>query len=133
MTHTWDNRFRLWSLDYEDVARRLFHIESFERFKQFMKEIFRVLRWDRATVIVLGRVRVRGRMIDTTGEVAGVIADSMQKSDKHLWYLREEDGVSKEVILELHKGDYEARRIRIDWSKAKLLTVIKEELEVDER
>jgi len=149
-TYAWDNWLRLWFLgyDYEDVARKLFHTESLERFKQFMrevlKEIFRVLRWDRAAIIVLGRVRVRGRIIDMAREVApiaeeigfevaGIIADSIPKSNKYLWYLREEDGVSKEVILELHKGDYEARRIRIDWSKAKPLTVIKEELEVDRR
>ena len=149
-TYAWDNWLRLWFLgyDYEDVARKLFHTESLERFKQFMrevlKEIFRVLRWDRAAIIVLGRVRVRGRIIDMAREVApiaeeigfevaGIIADSIPKSNKYLWYLREEDGVSKEVILELHKGDYEARRIRIDWSKAKPLTVIKEELEVDKR
>ncbi|RLG07751.1 MAG: hypothetical protein DRN59_00620 [Thaumarchaeota archaeon] len=149
-TYAWDNWLRLWFLgyDYEDVARKLFHTESLERFKQFMrevlKEIFRVLRWDRAAIIVLGRVRVRGRIIDMAREVApiaeeigfevaGIIADSIPKSNKYLWYLREEDGVSKEVILELHKGDYEARRIRIDWSKAKPLTVIKEELEVDGR
>ena len=149
-TYAWDNWLRLWFLgyDYEDVARKLFHTESLERFKQFMREvlreIFRVLRWDRAAIIVLGRVRVRGRIIDMAREVApiaeeigfevaGIIADSIPKSNKYLWYLREEDGVSKEVILELHKGDYEARRIRIDWSKAKPLTVIKEELEVDGR
>ncbi len=149
-TYAWDNWLRLWFLgyDYEDIARKLFHTESLERFKQFMrevlKEIFRVLRWDRAAIIVLGRVRVRGRIIDMAREVApiaeeigfevaGIIADSIPKSNKYLWYLREEDGVSKEVILELHKGDYEARRIKIDWSKAKPLTVIKEELGVDRR
>jgi len=148
-TYAWDNWLRLWFLgyDYEDVAKRLFHTESLDRFRRFMedvlREVFRVLRWDRAAIIVLGRVRVKGRIIDMAEitapiaekigfEVAGIISDSIPKSNKYLWYLKDADGVSKEVILELHKGDYRPQRIRIDWNDARPLTVIKEELEVIE-
>ncbi len=148
-TYAWDNWLRLWFLgyDYEDVAKRLFHTESLDRFRRFMedvlREVFRVLRWDRAAIIVLGRVRVKGRMVDMAEitapiaekigfEVAGIISDSIPKSNKYLWYLKDADGVSKEVILELRKGDYRPQRIRIDWDYARPLTVIKEDLEVIE-
>ncbi|MEM1655709.1 MAG: DNA methyltransferase [Nitrososphaerota archaeon] len=144
-TYAWDNWLRLWFLgyDYEDVARRLFHTESVKKFKQFIKdvleEIFRVLKWDRAAVIVLGRVKLKGMIIDMAEvtapiaeemgfKVAGIISDSIPKSNKHLWYLKEDDGVSKEVILELHKGDFEPSPIRIDWENAKPLTIAREEV-----
>ena len=146
-TYAWDNWLRLWFLgyDYEDVAKRLFHTESLDRFRRFMedalREVFRVLRWDRAAIIVLGRVKVKGRMVDMAEitapiaekigfEVAGIISDSIPKSNKYLWYLKDADGVSKEVILELRKGDYRPQRIRINWDDARPLTVIKEDLEV---
>ena len=148
-TYAWDNWLRLWFLgySYEDVARKLFHSESLWKFKKFMeevlREIFRVLKWDRAAIIVLGRVRLRGRIVDMAGEVApiaerigfrvaGIISDSIPKSNKYLWYLREEDGVSREVILELHKGEYRRSEFSIDWDRAEPLTVIREDLEVDE-
>ncbi len=145
-TYAWDNWLRLWFLgyEYEDVARKLFHTESVDRFKQFMrevlKEIFRVLRWDRAAIIVLGRVRLKGRIIDMARvtapiaeeigfKVAGIISDFIPKSNKYLWYLGEDDGVSKEVILELHKGGFKPSPIRIDWENARPLTVVREVVE----
>ena len=144
-TYAWDNWLRLWFLgySYEDVAKVLFHTESIDRFRNFMedvlREIYRVLKWDRAAIIVLGRVKVRGKIVDmaeiTTPiaekigfEVEEIISDSIPKSNKYLWYLKEGDGVSKEVILELHKGEYRRREIEIDWVNAKPLTVIKEDL-----
>jgi site-specific DNA-methyltransferase (adenine-specific) len=144
-TYAWDNWLRLWFLgyEYEDVARRLFHTESVERFKLFirdvLKEIFRVLKWNRAAVIVLGRVKLKGRIIDMAEvtapiaeevgfRVAGIISDSIPKSNKYLWYLREDDGVSREVILELHKGCFEPNPVVIDWERARPLTVMREEV-----
>ncbi len=146
-TYAWDNWLRLWFLgyDYEEVAKILFHSESPERFRHFMeevlREIFRVLKWNRAAIIVLGRVKLKGRIIDMAKitapiaerigfKVARIISDSIPRSNKYLWYLREDDGVSKEVILELHKGDYSSKDVHIDWNNAKPLTVLKENLEV---
>ena len=60
ITYAWDNWLRLWFLGYtyEEVRRMLFQTQSIKKFKDFMKdslkEIFRVLRWDRAAIIVLG-------------------------------------------------------------------------------
>jgi len=146
-TYAWDNWLRLWFLryDYEDVARTLFHTESLEKFKQFMKdvlrEVFRVLKWNRAAIIVLGRVKLKNKIVDMAGatapiaenmgfRVARIISDSIPKSNKYLWYLKESDGVSKEVILELHKGDYKPQQVHIDWSSARPLTILKEDSEV---
>jgi len=146
-TYAWDNWLRLWFLGYtyEQVAKELFHTESIDRFRAFMrdvlKEIYRVLKWDRAAIIVLGRVKVRGRLVDMAQvtapiadeigfNVAGVISDSIPKSNKYLWYLKDGEGVSKEVILELHKGEYRMRDVEIDWERAEPLTVIRERLEV---
>ncbi|MEM3898000.1 MAG: hypothetical protein QXO04_05275, partial [Nitrososphaerota archaeon] len=90
-------------------------------------------------VIVLGRVKLKGMIIDMAEvtapiaeeigfKVAGIISDSIPKSNKYLWYLKEDDGVSKEVILELHKGNFEPSPIRIDWENAKPLTIAREEM-----
>ncbi|RLG00023.1 MAG: hypothetical protein DRN47_02385 [Candidatus Wolframiiraptor sp.] len=142
-TYAWDNWLRLWFLgySYEEIAKRLFHTESVDRFKEFMeevlREIYRVLRWNRAAIIVLGRLKLRKKLVDmaeTTApiaekvgfSVAGIISDSIPKSNKYLWYLRDEDGVSKEVILELHKGEYRGQGVEIDWENARPLTVIRE-------
>jgi hypothetical protein len=144
-TYAWDNWLRLWLLgyEYEDVAKRLFHTESVERFKLFirdvLREIFRVLKWDKAAVIVLGRVKLKGRIIDMAEvtapiaeevgfRVAGIISDSIPKSNKYLWYLREDDGVSREVILELHKGRFEPNPVVVDWERVRPLTVMREEV-----
>jgi tRNA G10 N-methylase Trm11 len=144
-TYAWDNWLRLWFLgyEYEDVARRLFHTESVERFKLFirdvLREIFRILKWDRAAVIILGRVKLKGGIIDMAEvtapiaeeagfKVAGIISDSIPKSNKYLWYLREDDGVSREAILELHKGSFKPNPISIDWEDAKPLAMVGEEV-----
>lgn len=144
-TYAWDNWLRLWFLgyDYEDIARKLFHTESVEKFRWFIRdvleEIFRVLKWNRAAVIVLGRVKLKGKMIDMAEvtapiaedvgfRIAGIISDSIPKSNKYLWYLKEDDGVSKEVILELYKGSFKPNSIHIDWENAKPLTLVREEV-----
>ncbi len=148
-TYAWDNWLRLWFLGYryERVAKILFHTESIDRFGAFMEEvleeIYRVLKWNRAAIIVLGRVKVRGKLVDMAEvtapiaekigfDVARVISDSIPKSNKYLWYLKDGEGVSKEVILELHKGEYRMRDAEIDWETAAPLTVIKENMEVNE-
>ena len=46
--------------------------------------------------------------------------------------MKDGEGVSKEVILELHKGEYGMRDAEIDWETAAPLTIIKENMEVNE-
>ncbi|RLG06759.1 MAG: hypothetical protein DRN68_06455 [Thaumarchaeota archaeon] len=146
-TYAWDNWLRLWFLGYtyEEIRRILFQTQSIKKFKNFMrdslKEIFRVLRWDRAAIIVLGRVKLNGKIIDMAELVApiaeevgfqvkSIISDSIPKANKYLWYLKEGDGVSKEVILELAKGEFHPNNIQIDWNSEKPLTIIKDYEEV---
>ncbi len=131
-TYAWDNWLRLWFLGYSypEVKKRLFQTESLQKFKEFMREcleeMFRVLRWGKPAFIVLGRVRLKGRLVDMAEEVApiaeeigfkvaSIITDSIPKSNKYLWYLRERDGVSKEVILELHKGECRGGGGPVSW------------------
>ncbi len=146
-TYAWDNWLRLWFLGYtyEEVNRMLFHSESVPRFKQFMREslreVFRVLKWDRPAIIVLGKVKLKGRLINMAEEVAPIaeelgfrvkriISDSIPKANKYLWYLGDKEGVSKEVILELVKGEFEPNNSPVDWENIKPLTVVREEVEV---
>ena len=147
ITYAWDNWLRLWFLGYtyEEVRRMLFQTESIKKFEGFMtdalKEIFRVLRWNRAAIIVLGRVKLKGKVVDMAELVApiaeeigfqvkSIISDSIPKANKYLWYLKEGDGVSKEVILELAKGEFQPNNIQVDWSSAEPLTIIKDYEEV---
>ncbi|MDW8092638.1 MAG: DNA methyltransferase [Nitrososphaerota archaeon] len=121
-TYAWDNWLRLWFLgyDYHEVARRLFHTSSLERFCQFMREtleeIHRVLREGGRCFIVIGMVKLKGvsinmaELIAPIAERAGlhpvrIIADQIPKASKYLMYLRTDQGVSRELILELIKGD----------------------------
>lgn len=146
-TYAWDNWLRLWFLEYtyEEVRKMLFQTESIAKFKEFMREslreIFRVLKWDKPAIIVLGRVRLKGRIVNMAEEVApiaeelgfnvrSIISDSIPKANKHLWYLRSDDGVSKEVILELVKGEFQPYNVFIDWSRVEPLTVVREKVEV---
>ena len=146
-TYAWDNWLRLWFLGYtyEEVNRMLFHSESVPRFKQFMREslreVFRVLKWDRPAIIVLGKVKLKGRLINMAEEVAPIaeelgfrvkriISDSIPKANKYLWYLGDKEGVSREVILELVKGEFESNNSPVDWENIKPLTVVREEVEV---
>ena len=131
-TYAWDNWLRLWFLgySYREVKRRLFQTESLQKFKKFMeeslREMFRVLKWGRPALIVLGRVKLKEKIVDMAEEVApiaektgftvaSIITDSIPKSNKYLWYLRENDGVSKEVILELHKGEFHPIEHPVEW------------------
>jgi hypothetical protein len=43
--------------------------------------------------------------------------DSIPRENKYLMYLRGDQGVSKEVILELHKGEVAEREVTIDWRR----------------
>lgn len=146
-TYAWDNWLRLWFLGYRyrDVREKLFQTNSLNKFKAFFKEclreIFRVLKWDRAAVIVLGTVKINGKIIDMAEEVGpiaeesgfkvqAIIHDGIPRSNKYLWYLDGGQGVEKEVALVLTKGDFVPPSIHIDWRNAKPTSVIKEFVEV---
>lgn len=131
-TYAWDNWLRLWFLghDYKNVATRLFHSNSLQKFAEFMEEVFRelfrVLRWDSALVMVLGVVKKNGKLIDL-GQfveplavksglgVRRVVYDNIPKENKYLMYLNPRQGVSGEVILELEKGRASENKTSINW------------------
>ncbi|MEM4969476.1 MAG: DNA methyltransferase, partial [Nitrososphaerota archaeon] len=140
-TYAWDNWLRLWFLgyDYEEIGKKLFHTNSLQKFKEFIKdcltEFYRVLKMDKAAVIVLGAVKLNGRIVNMAEEVApiaeeigfnviSIISDSIPRSSKYLYYLDEEQGVSKEVILVLAKGEVSVNNVEIDWSHVKPTSVI---------
>jgi DNA modification methylase len=146
-TYAWDNWLRLWFLgySYKHVREKLFQTNSIRKFKEFikdcLKEIFRVLKWDRAAVIVLGTIKLNGRIVDMAEEVApiaeevgfniqSVIYDGIPKSSKYLWYLDGGQGVNREVILVLTKGAFTPYNVWIDWMNAKPTSIIKECVEV---
>ncbi|MCS7135586.1 MAG: DNA methyltransferase [Nitrososphaerota archaeon] len=133
-TYAWDNWLRLWFLgyDYLDVKNKLFQSESKQKFKVFMleslKEMFRVLKNNSACFVVVGDVKLNGyyinmaEMIAPIAEsvgftVARLISDSIPKSNKHLMYIKEEEGVSRERILELHKGNPIYNDEPVAWAK----------------
>ncbi|MEM3395385.1 MAG: hypothetical protein QXV24_04005 [Nitrososphaerota archaeon] len=133
-TYAWDNWLRLWFLgyDYKEIAKRLFHTGSIERFREFireaLREMYRVLKWDKPCFMVLGIVRLRGERINMADIVAPIaeevgftpvriIMDNIPRENKYLMYLREDQGVSREVILELHKGEAVERDVSIDWGR----------------
>lgn len=133
-TYAWDNWLRLWFLgyDYKKVKSMLFQSESKQKFVQFMhaslSEMFRVLKENSACFIVVGDVKLNGRYLniadliipiaeDVGFTVNSVISDSIPKSNKHLMYLKEDEGVSKERIVELHKGTPVINDEPVEWSR----------------
>lgn len=121
-TYAWDNWLRLWFLghDYKEVARRLFHTDSVNRFlsfaEEFLTEFNRVLRPGGSCFLVLGVVRLRGEtvnmaelllnVVERTGfEPVRVITDEIPKEKKYLMYLGTDQGVNREVVLELLKPE----------------------------
>lgn len=131
-TYAWDNWLRLWFLghDYRDVAARLFHSNSLQKFAAFMdevfREIYRVLKWDRACVIVLGVIKKNGELIDLAEyvepiavkvgfNVRRIVYDNIPKENKYLMYLDAKQGVGGEVMLELEKGEVAEHKVNIDW------------------
>jgi len=146
-TYAWDNWLRLWFLGYcyKHVREKLFQTNSIKKFKEFikdcLKEIFRVLKWDRAAVIVLGTVKLNDRTVDMAEEVTpiaeavgfnvqSVIYDGIPKSSKYLWYLDGGQGVNREVILVLTKGEFAPYNVWIDWMNARPTSIIREYMEV---
>ncbi|MEN3047237.1 MAG: DNA methyltransferase [Candidatus Caldarchaeales archaeon] len=126
-TYAWDNWLRLWFLghDYREVAKRLFHTDSVSRFlsfaEEFLREFNRVLRPGGSCFLVLGVVRLRGEtvnmaellldVVEGTGfEPVRVITDEIPKEKKYLMYLGADQGVRREVVLELRKPEAAAER-----------------------
>ncbi len=133
-TYAWDNWLRLWFLghDYREVSKKLFHTSSIKKFREFiqdaLKEMFRVMKWDRPCFLVVGLVKLNGQKINMAEIIAPIaekigfspvriIMDTIPRENKYLMYLREDQGVSREVILELHKGVAAERDVSIDWKR----------------
>ncbi|MEM4362944.1 MAG: DNA methyltransferase [Candidatus Caldarchaeum sp.] len=133
-TYAWDNWLRLWFLghDYREVGRKLFGTQSVERYVGFMEkamaEMYRVLKDDRFCVLVVGEVRLGGRVIDMAellvnpAERAGftartVISDGIRKEHKYLMYLKKWQGVGRERILVLSKGEPTVKERLLSWQQ----------------
>jgi len=131
-TYAWDNWLRLWFLGYrhEDVRRKLFETSSIPKYVEFirdaLREMYRVLRDDRACLLVLGDVMLGKRRVDmaelaaeqasTVGfEAAYVISDRIPKESKYLMYLGREQGVDREKVLILYKGRPRRREVILSW------------------
>jgi hypothetical protein len=134
-TYAWDNWLRLWFLghDYRDVGRRLFGTQSIDRYVEFMekalREMFRLLKDNSFCIIVVGEVTLNRRRVDMAellvkpAERAGftaraVISDGIPKSHKYLMYLKPWQGVGRERILVLSKGQAVMRNRAVNWSEA---------------
>jgi len=132
-TYAWDNWLRLWFLGYhyEEVRNRLLETQSIPRFISFMREsfveMFRVLKDGCACVLVVGDVKLNGRLVDmarllmSPAEECGfvarcIISDSIPKEQKYLMYIGRDQGVSREKILVLHKGEVQVRDNPVAWS-----------------
>ena len=132
-TYAWDNWLRLWFLGYryEDIRKKLFETQSIPCFLDFMqgafKEMYRVLKDGSACVIVVGDVKLGKRIVDMASilvkpaesvgfEIAGIISDNIPKEKKYIMYLDSKQGVSREKILILHKGDVKVRNNPVAWS-----------------
>ncbi|MCS7110486.1 MAG: site-specific DNA-methyltransferase [Candidatus Caldarchaeum sp.] len=125
-TYAWDNWLRLWFLghDYKRVGKQLFGTQSITRYVSFMeqalREMFRVLRLGGFAVIVVGDVNLGKRRVDmaellikpaeATGFVPeAIISDGIRREHKYLMYLKPWQGVDREKLLVLAKGDAKMR------------------------
>lgn len=121
-TYAWDNWLRLWFLghDYRDVGKRLFGTQSVKRYVEFMgrvlDEFFRVLKPGGYCVLVVGDVKSGGRRVDLAellvepAERSGftaraIISDGIRRGHKYLMYLKPWQGVDREKVLVLSKGE----------------------------
>lgn len=121
-TYAWDNWLRLWFLghDYRDVGRRLFGTQSVSRYVEFMEkalsEMFRVIRFGGFAVLVVGDVKLGKKRVDMAellvepAEKAGftasaIISDGIRREHKYLMYLKPWQGVDREKVLVLVKGE----------------------------
>ncbi|MCS7095310.1 MAG: DNA methyltransferase [Thaumarchaeota archaeon] len=121
-TYAWDNWLRLWFLghDYKEVAKRLFHTYSVNKFlrfsEEFLREFWRVLKPSGSCLLVLGVVKLRGEvvnmaemMLEVVDKVGftpvRIITDEIPKEKKYLMYLGGDQGVKREVVLELRRED----------------------------
>ncbi|GBC68521.1 hypothetical protein HRbin01_00204 [archaeon HR01] len=135
-TYAWDNWLRLWFLGYrhEDVRRGLFESSSIPKYRMFisaaLREMYRVLRDDRACILVVGEVFLGRRKVDMAElvseqaadigfEAAYIISDRIPKESKYLMYLERGQGVDRERVLILYKGRPVMRSPTLPWTKVK--------------
>lgn len=122
LTTAWDNWLRLWFLgyDYKDVEKKLTQTSSpniyIAHMRDFLKEFFRVLKANRACVLVLGDIKVArckrslADLVIKAGEEVGfgvkmTIDDDIRLENKYLAQHKcYNGGLSKEKIIVFEKG-----------------------------
>jgi len=123
LTTAWDNWLRLWFLnhDYRDVEKKLTQTSSLNIYlnhmKDFLREFYRVLKQNRACVIVLGDIKVKNGkerpLVDAVleiGESIGfnvkmLIDDDIKSQNKYLaQHKNGNHGLSREKIIVFEKG-----------------------------
>ena len=123
LTTAWDNWLRLWFLnhDYRDVEKKLTQTSSLNTYlnhmKDFLREFYRVLKQNRACVIVVGDVKVKNgketSLVDAVSEVGErvgfnvkmLVDDDIRSQNKYLaQHKKENHGLSREKIIVFEKG-----------------------------
>jgi len=123
LTTAWDNWLRLWFLnyDYKDVEKKLTQTSSLSIYlrhmKDFLREIYRVLKRNKACILVLGDIKVKNgeekSLVDAVleiGEDVGfdvkmLVNDDIRPQNKYLaQHKRRNHGLFKEKIIVFEKG-----------------------------
>lgn len=133
-TYAWDNWLRLWFLgyDFKEVRKTLVQTGSKRIYGEFMeksmREMFRVLKENKACFIVVGDVKIGKEIINTAeflaplAEKVGfnvkcIIDDIIPKESKYLTYVAERNkGITIDRILWLEKGEAKQNDERINWN-----------------
>ncbi len=125
LTTAWDNWLRLWFLnhDYKDVEKKLAQTSSLSIYlnhmKDFLGEFYRVLKQNKACVVVLGDMKARVKngkersLVDAVSEVGESIGfnvkmlvdDDIKSQNKYLaQHKHRNHGLSREKIIIFEKG-----------------------------
>lgn len=123
LTTAWDNWLRLWFLDhdYREVERKLTQTSSLHVYlnhmKDFLAEIYRILKQNKACVLVLGDLKVKNgketslaEAVSEVGESVGfnvkmLIDDDIRSQNKYLaQHKHRNHGLFKEKIIVFEKG-----------------------------
>lgn len=132
-TYAWDNWLRLWFLgyDYKNIRKTLFETSSKDKYFAFMEKnlakMYNFLSDDSAAFIVVGDSKVNGTVINIAEmlvpsaqkvgfKVKRIIDDPIPKNKKYFTFINDGDGIRKDRILELHKGNVKVNDVKITWN-----------------
>lgn len=123
LTTAWDNWLRLWFLnyDYRDVEKKLTQTSSLNIYlnhmRDFLREIYRVLKQNRACILVLGDMKVKNgketSLVDAVSEVGEsvgfnvkmLVDDDIRSQNKYLaQHKHRKHGLFKEKVIVFEKG-----------------------------